>query len=152
MATEISSIFDAIDSAVTAVCEGESYVELYWPVELNENDDLTLRKGYGWFFSGSQNPEFFNSAIRSFNRNFTVVLTAINRATKINAASRKSVEKSLLETQRNLISTFESRDALRCETGPVTFNGDGGFETLDDVRDQILVLTSDFTFEYRINL
>lgn len=150
--SEISNIFDQLDTAISAICLGESYVELYWPVDLIENDDLTLRKGYGWFFNGSSNPEFFNECIRSFVREFTVVLTSINRATKINTTSRKTIEKGLLETQRNLISTFELNKTLRDVTGPITFQGDGGFETLEDSRDDVLVLNSNFSFEYKVNI
>lgn len=152
MSTEITTIFDAINTAIDTVCQGESYTELYWPIDLVENDDLTLRKGYGWFFSGSGNNEFFNSRIRAFNRSFTVVLTSINRATKLDTASRKTTEKSLLETQRNLIAAFENDSTISCNVGPITFLGDGGFETLEDASDNVIVLNSEFSFEYKVNL
>jgi len=148
----MSAISDIIDQlyVILATQYPAPYVELNTPYNLQTNPDRYLKNGYGIRVGAGSDTQELNNRLQSETRSFGVVITKEVFDINNNTASRKSVEKFLLE-QRIIISKLISSDSIvngLCEE--LDYASDDGIVAVEEDSDRFLSIVINFDLKYSI--
>ena len=111
--SNISTIYDAIDSALTTAL-GSTHQELINPYVTEEESNLTLDAAYGFTIADASNLLLNDdSGVMTMQRNFEIILTRRKFATKGDIATRKTAEKNLLEDLQLVMTAIKESAALQ---------------------------------------
>jgi len=148
--SKISSIYDAIPTAVEAVLTG--YKRMPNAYEPEKCPTTILEKGYGVTMGPAENPSKDQSLQLQVRRQFAVIMSRILPG-DLDAAAQQTIEKALLEDQLLVIRTFE-RGALSSLAPICRYFSDGGITYLDvgEGGGRYLLLANVFALQYAENL
>lgn len=149
--TNISSIYDALDNAISGALPNHD--ELINPYVLEEESNLSLDAAYGFTIVDGVNTLLNdNSGVETIARNFEVILTRRKFATKADIATRKAAEKNLLEDVQAVITAIKEDQTLQQSGIAISarFESDPGLELLriNRGRNDILAIRVVIQVEY----
>jgi hypothetical protein len=147
--SNISTFYDTILTRTAAVLPA-AYQKLSNPYQIDQNQEMALRAGYGIAVGPAENTNRQIDCNLSIKRTITVTLTRKHFATELNRTDKEAAEKQLLEDQLLLVKEFE-KDPMSVYSNNVTkfvFVGDNGIESVFDQKNDFLKLTMSFDSEY----
>ena len=155
--SKISQIFDALSNNIQTEFPSNTYMYLINPYIPEENDELRLKRGIGFFLGSSTNNQRALSCFISISRTVTVTQTIKQLGTNLDSSIKDVATKTLLEDQHKLIKLFE---AMPQETlngiDKCVFLSDNGIEFVfgngDEESENYLMLRSQFDIEYLENI
>jgi len=149
MATKITTIYNALETLLGTALTG--YIKMPDPYEVADNPELFLTKGYGIAVGPGVNTNRFTGCKKSFEREFTIILSNLVSTTETNADQREELEKSLLEDQYKIWNAIETDADLSGNTMLTVMLADGGIEYLeigDDNPSKYILMEISVTAEY----
>ena len=147
----ISSAYEAIETKLDSLFSA-THKKINYPQVIENNDTLTLARGYGFYISFSSNTEKMVSCQLSLLREVNILLTIVNRGTHLDTNIRETAEKQLLEDQFTLIKALEKEPTVQDQLAYFKFSSDNGIEQVFDDKSNYLVIESTFLMEYFENL
>lgn len=150
MTTKISQIHDAL----TALCATlfTNSKKLTNPYSSLDNNELFLQNGFGVAVGAGSRTDRFLSGQTSWQRDFSVVLTALVPTTDQNIGQKEVVAKALLENQWLLLNALDSETTLGGLCIKAEVFSDSGIQFLQGQTGRYYILEIDVITEYRENL
>ena len=118
------------------------------PFWIDQNDALTLNRGYGFYLGFGSNTNRYVGCNLTLQRQVIVTNTVVNRGTDRDIQIRESAELLLLEDQFNLIKAIELDSSLSGNTAKFTYTNDNGIESIFLGQNNYLKITTSFVMEY----
>ncbi len=146
MTTTISNIYDAIHSSIASLFPSKS--ELSDPINIENNDELSLSDGYGIYFGPANNSFRIVGCKYSLQRTITVTLTKVVYAGHKNITLFESKEKDLLEDQHTLINDFSKNENIGSVVIARDYISDNGIERILGDTKNFVMIQSTFKIEY----
>jgi hypothetical protein len=155
--SKISDIFDALNNNLQAEFPSSTYYYLVNPYIPEENDELKLKRGLGFFIGGANNNQRTLSCFISISRTITVTQTIKQLGTHLDSNLKDTATKTLLEDQHKLIKLFEAMPQESSNgIDKFIFLSDNGIEFVfgngDETTENFLMLRSQFELEYLENI
>lgn len=155
--SKISDIFDALNNNLQAEFPSSTYSYLINPYIPEENDELRLRRGIGFFLGNASNNQRALSCFISISRTVTVTQTIKQLGTNLDSIIKDTATKTLLEDQHKLIKLFEAMPQESANgIDKFIFLSDNGIEFVfgngDESSENYLMLRSQFELEYLENI
>lgn len=146
--TAISTVYDGLVSALDSLYS-TTHTKIDNPYDIQDNDDLLLRRGYGFAFNqGGLNSNRLMSNVATISRDISVILTIKWRGTAKDITLRQAAEKQLLEDQFLMIDYFTGNAGMGIsQVWKIVYNGDNGIESIGD-RTDFIQIVSNFSLEY----
>ena len=147
--TAITNLYNTIYTIVSTTLT--SRLELYNPYDLENNSDLTLKKGYGIAFQESTyNQELYNVQ-RDTSRNIVISLTERVDDHRASSSVRRVVEKNLFEDRYSIISALINNFEIHKYGEELDLVGDNGIEFVRAEGKNYLALRITFSLKYSEN-
>lgn len=146
--SQVSTIYDAVYSELSTALSDHLRLYNSYPGEIDQNDITVLRKGYGVYWGAGVPSQRYGTCQYSILRQITVTNTLETFANDIVNTRRDVAEKNLLENQRIIIDTLHSDESLGGLVYNMSFVGDSGFIKVFPDRNDVIMLQSNFEFEY----
>lgn len=144
--SKISNISDELIKFLERILP--DHKEHFNPYLLEENDSMTLEKGYSFFFGPADNTAEMASCMLSVERQVVVNLSLRVFGAKEDRSIRREVEKALLEDQFKIIKEVENDPTLQPLVELISFVGDNGVELIFDQEASFIAIKSTFNFRY----
>lgn len=143
MTSKIDTIYDTMISIISTNYPDK--IELINPYSIGDNDDLSLRNGFG-LTVGNSVPDEISNCILSQTRDFEVVLSKKLFSRDNSISARKIEEKALMNEAFTLHKAFKGDAGLRVAVNSIHFAGDDGIQFVfgEDRQNYIYGI---FTFE-----
>lgn len=148
--TKISTVYDQLYTLLSAAFPNKS--ELVNPYELTDNDEQSLRDGFGIAWEIGTDSEQIQKKLLVIDREFIVVSTRVFFSTDLNTSPKKTAEKNLFEDQITIIKTL--RSFVEQSTNPaatvedIQFLDDNGVEFVFNDAQRFLSLGTRFKMTY----
>lgn len=147
--SKASDVYDAIYTVVSGLFTSVSgYRELSDPVLIDNNDEMSLAKGYSVYFGVASNTNRQLDCKYSIQRDVMITLTRAVRGTHKDVAAMKTIDKALLEDQHLLIKNFEQNYNIGTVTARRDFVTDGGIERVLGENKMFTMIQTVFQIEY----
>ena len=144
---KISDIYDALYTAVGSALTG--HAELENPVDVEQNNALSLRKGYGISFGPAVlMDDRFASCLFAVRRTVTISNTLEIYGHDVNKTIRKTAEKALLGNQEALVKAIEANGELTGLVNNMRFSSDDGIEYIYSEQKNYVMMKTTVDFEY----
>ena len=155
--SKITQIFDAITSIISAEFPNSTYSYLTNPYIIESNDDLTLRRGVGFYIGQGQNKNRAISCIISLERTITITQTVKFYGTSLDKNFKDDSVKTILEDQFKIIKLLENAPQDSANgIDKLIFTNDNGIEFVfgngEESTENFLMIRSQFSLEYLENL
>lgn len=148
MTTAISTAYDEIVTVLNSLY-GSTHKQLENPYILEDNDELTLRRGYGFVLQNATNTNRLLSNVASIQREVNIILTIKWRGTQKDVSLRQTAEKQLLEDHFLLIEYFTANAGMNIsQVWKMVYNGDSGLEFIFTDKQNYIGIQSNFSLEY----
>ena len=147
----ISTIYDSIVSLL-GTTYSTGYFKLKNPYEVEENDNKSLNKGYGFRINTGDNSNRQLSCHLSMRRDVTFINTIVNRGTERDDTIRETAEKTLLEDQYKLIEALENDPTINDLCAKMVYVSDNGIEQIYGENNNYLMIETTYEIEYIENL
>lgn len=150
MTTNISTIFDAMDTLIST--ELTDYARIPNAYDMESNANLFVLKGYAIGLGAATNTERQLSCQLSLNRTFNILLTNQVTANYTDFDAFNDVAKTLFEDQYKIIKAIEKSPTINSGQVFAKFVGDGGLEFLVAGQAKYFMVEMQFDCEYFENL
>lgn len=135
-------IYDSLFTIIEAALPNR--LELVNPYDIEDNNGLWLKSGYGVEVGSGSITDAFNRQIRQFQRTITITLTGRDVATDKKTITRRAVEKQLVSDQLILITAM--KNGLPSDF--VQLVGDEGIQYVYTERQDLIRLRTNFLIHY----
>lgn len=142
----ISTIYTKIKTILTDVYKPKKALQLKNPYEIEENNDLELKRGYGFYIGAGLDNGTMTSEI-GMSRELIVTLTLETGAAQHTNIIRESAEKTLLEEQVELIKLIHTHPDI-AECGAAVYQNDNGIEFIFGEKDNFIMIQTRFLITY----
>lgn len=146
----ISEIYDAISTFLDTNL-GVTGSPLVNPYEVEENPDIVLKRGFGFFLGPAQDQGTMTNMLM-LNRDVIVTLTIETGAAQHNITKRQEAEKLLLEDQGKLIKELHIDPGVSEKVSAISYQADNGFEFVYGEKNNFLMIVSRFQMTYIENV
>ena len=148
MPTSISNVYDALVSSIGSTLT--SATEIAEAFEIENAPGLLLDNGFALSIGPANNLKTELTSKLRTRRQIGVTLTRRIAATENDATLRGTIKKQLLEDMLSLVRAFENSTAVNATVSDITYDGDGGIESLNLGADigAFYVLAGVFTVDY----
>jgi hypothetical protein len=143
----ISTFYDEFNALLVSKF-GSTHQKLDNPYFPEDNNDLILKRGYGFSPTNGSNPKRLLDCFTSMTREITVTQTIINRGTERDTTIRETAEKQLLEDHRVLVNAVLSDTNLNETLARLEYVGDNGIEFIFGEKNNFLMIRSTYLIEY----
>lgn len=145
-----TDVFDAMILRLESVLPTHS--RLRNPYEIEENNTLFLKKGFGLAIGQGNGPNTALSKQIEIERIFQVVLTRKAYAKESDSTGKASAEKSLLEDLFLVIQEFETNTTINSTASMAQYESDGGIEFVETETEGFIVIRADILVKYQESL
>jgi hypothetical protein len=148
MPTSISNVYDAIITQIgTTLPSAAQIAEAF---EIEKAPGLLLDNGYAISIGPATNLKTELTSRLRQRRQLGITLTRQAAATENAASLRGTIKKQMLEDMLSLTRAFESSTAVNATVSDITYDGDGGIESLNlgEGIGSYYVLSGVFTVDY----
>lgn len=144
--SRLTLIYDALTTALPTMLP--NHKQMYNPYMPEMNDNLLLRRGYGFFMGPAEHTNRQLDCYYSVRRSCYITLSILNPGTEKDIIIRQGKEKQLLEDMAGLAKAFDRDPALAETSATFRYQSDSGIELLVTPNDNFLMIRSEFSFEY----
>lgn len=142
----ISTIYDSVQSAVVALFPNK--LELSDPIDIQNNDNLSLTDGYAVQIGVASNTNRELCNVYSLQRDIIITISKIVPGGHKSFSIYDTTTKSLLEELHLLIQTINSNAAIRNSCSVIDWISDSGIEKFNGESSQFLIIRATFRLEY----
>ncbi len=142
----ISEIYDVVKTTLTDVYSAKKAWPLTNPYDIEDNSDLYLKRGYGFYMGAGLDKGTMTNEIE-MNRELIVTLTLETGAAQNTNKIRESAEKELLEEQAKLLKLLHSDPAISGKAS-VVYQNDNGIESIFGEKENFIMIQSRFLITY----
>lgn len=144
----ISEIVDSIDTTLRTLYPVGTARPLTDPYNIDLNDDITLKRGYGFYMGGGSDRGNMGIDL-AVERELVVTLTIETGSSEHKIEKRLAAEKTLLEDHFKLISLLQLDPALNEKVSGIIYQNDNGLEFIfGEEKTNFLMIQSRFTVIY----
>ena len=147
MSTKISAIYDYVHDLVETTLDVD-YVELQNAFDLEDNDELSLIKGWAIVPGPGENTHRLVGCKQSKRRQFGIPLVRLLTATDHDIDRKGDIIKELLEDAHIISNEFEKDSNLGGNTAQELHIGSSQIEYLEGERDKFLVIVVTLSCEF----
>lgn len=147
MSSPISEIYDAIIGKLETVLP--AFKRVPNPYSLDENTAILLRKAFGLAIGAGTNTERYVGCIATWQRDYTIGLVTQVVNTENDTQGRASVEKDIIDAQRDILLAFESDSSLSGKCIKAVITDDSGINYIQGAESKYLALEITLQVEYQ---
>ena len=145
VSTVVDNIVTRLDALLTSAA---GWNKLPFAYDITKNDEKYLKQGYAFAIGPGTNSKRLQSSKVSQRREITITLTRANDTLDSDEASKKTLEKTILENMRTVVADFEGNQTLNSGEIPVEFSSDQGIQFVNDENEEFLMIQGTFFVEY----
>lgn len=146
MSTKITQAYDAIVTRMGTLLP--NHTRLSNPYQLDQNTEPALKQGWGLKVESGSNTNRHVNCQLSIERTLTIAITRKYYAMELNAASKATTEKDLLEDQFIVVKDFEKNSALEGIVARAIYTSDTGILFVFNEEKPFYKIETTFTIEY----
>lgn len=125
-----------------------SHKKLVNPYKPEENDTLSLKRGYGFIFGPKTREDLSTGRYEKFRVEVTVINTVVHRGTDRDTPIRETAEKLLLDDQYLLIDYFRLNTAPIQKAWEIRWENDNGIEPVFPEKENYVMIRSVLSIIY----
>lgn len=145
--SNVSSIYDAFKSEMSTTFASKTQIPN--PFSIENNNDNTLRDGYGIRFGAAGLASFDLPSFQGYSREIVVTFTTQVFRTDNNILKLEDAQKALMENQNTLINSLAKSRAFDDYAVSVEFTTDSGIEFVFGDKFSFLYIDSSFEVQYK---
>lgn len=147
MSSPISEIYDAIIAKLELILP--TFKRVPNPYSLDENTAILLRKAFGLAIGAGTNTERYIGCIATWERDYTIGLVTQVVNTENDTIGRASVEKDIIDAQRDILLAFETDSTLSTKCIKAVITDDSGINYIQGAESKYLALEITLRVEYQ---
>lgn len=141
----ISDLYDALDTMLVGLYATPTYRKLANPYVLNENDTLSLSRGWGFKIGEQTAANLTLGRYEQLEVNIEVIQTIVHRGTDRDITIRQTNEKTLLEDQFLLVNYLRQNTALFAKLWKLDYVSTSGLEFVFTEQQNYFTITTNLT-------
>lgn len=144
--SQISDIYDSINTFLDASYDASGRA-LTNPYSIEENDDITLKRGYGFYMGTGRDQGTMGNMI-ALEREMVVTLTLETAALEHKNGKRMTAEKQLLEDAALMVKALHNDPAVNEKVSGIIYQSDNGIEFIYGEKTNFIMIQSRFLITY----
>jgi hypothetical protein len=146
----ISTIYNEIHALMGTLYPDKR--ELVDNIDISNNDEISLRDGYGIYIGSAINSQRKVGCSLSIERSFDIIFTRVIKGSHKNKTALETAEKAILEDAYTIINRLENDDDDISAAAKCYYVSDNGMQRVIAGQYNLITMELTFSVEYFENL